>query len=119
MGMDVKGVKPKNEEGRWIRFSIWEWRPLALLMEDIASDLFDARNLKGIHYNDGCGLQDDDKCFILADRIEKWLEERPYLNELEYKLVVADDIRVDYKVTVERVKQFIEFLRSCGGFEIW
>jgi hypothetical protein len=56
MGMDVYGVKPKNEKGEYFRNNVWWWRPLADFIctnyDDIAS------GCESWHSNDGDGLDD-------------------------------------------------------------
>jgi hypothetical protein len=54
MGMDVYGKKPDSEEGEYFRNSVWNWRPLAAYVQEVAPEICAACT----HWdtNDGDGL---------------------------------------------------------------
>jgi hypothetical protein len=54
MGMDVYGVKPKNEKGEYFRNNVWWWRPLADFICNNYDDI--ASGCESWHSNDGDGL---------------------------------------------------------------
>lgn len=57
MGMDVIGVKPKNEKGEYFRNNVWWWRPLAGFIRDTYPDI--AEKCDGWDYNGGDGLDEE------------------------------------------------------------
>lgn len=54
MGMDVFGIKPTNEAGRYFRNNVWYWRPLAHLCNALAPEICAA--CEGWQHNGGDGL---------------------------------------------------------------
>jgi hypothetical protein len=54
MGMDVYGVKPKNEKGEYFRNNVWWWRPLADFICNNYGEI--ASGCESWHSNDGDGL---------------------------------------------------------------
>lgn len=54
MGMDVMGVKPTSETGKYFRRNVWGWRPLWQYVEVMHSDL--ANLVPYSQSNDGDGL---------------------------------------------------------------
>ena len=58
MGMDVTGKAPKSEAGEYFRATVWTWRPLALLLQDLYPDL--TEKVQYLHSNDGDGLEAED-----------------------------------------------------------
>jgi len=104
MGMDVYGKSPSTETGKCFRANVWSWRPLHALIAEIGSDLFDEEMIDLMGSNDGAGLDSQEECDELADRIEDWLETH------KDGLVIEDKD--------EHVKEFVEFLRGCGGFQV-
>jgi len=130
MGMDVYGKSPTTETGKYFRASVWSWRPLHGLIAEVGSDLFDEETLKSMGYNDGAGLDSQEKCDELADRIESWLETNKGGITVEDSTVRVDEngcfIRnavptqglSPYKIGDSHIKEFVKFLRGCGGFEV-
>ncbi len=120
MGMDVYGVEPQNETGKYFRNNIWWWRPLANYIQSAAPT--EALPCQLWHSNDGDGLtkeqtkrlvekldsliQDGSIERFAVDR-EKWLDGLPKESTERY-----------YGFSLDNVKEFTEFLRHCGGFTI-
>ena len=139
MGMDVYGVAPAGEDGKYFRASIWMWRPIWERLRLHCSDLLGEELLSSMAFNDGAGPQDQETCSKIAERLEEWLSEDPRekfsLEEepttlrinTEGKLVSLADLaanpkletRSPYFVSREDFREFIAFLRSCGGFCVW
>ena len=138
MGMDVSGINPISDEGVYFRANVWSWRPLHLLLSNIADDLIDEETMHGMSCNDGCGVKDHDTCCIIADRITVWLENNTDGIELEdapcrvykeaeesggHRFAPEDEDRSltmsAYKISDEHIVEFVTFLRCCGGFAVW
>lgn len=134
MGMDVSGIKPTTEQGEYFRASIWGW-PSVLHVAEMANEAgclgFD---MKGWRYNDGDGLKKQDDCTKLADAMSTTIVylKRTGEKHLPEKLDMAKGLESMFKdsgmkvmgfekegIDFERVENFIGFLRTCGGFEIF
>lgn len=135
MGMDVWGRNPSQPEGKYFRANIWSWRPIQALCLELGQDLFDEENAKRIGMNVGAGLPDQEKCTKLADRFNQWLEHHAGGHQIDLGLRVDDtgrfvtehdlatkpDLKTStpYNVDDDHLKEWVTFLRHCGGFEIW
>ena len=72
MGMDVYGVKPTTEQGKYFRNSVWSWRPLAIYIKFVAPpELYD--KCENWQSNDADGLDADDSQ-KLADLLQAELD---------------------------------------------
>jgi hypothetical protein len=135
MGMDVNGRNPSSHAGEYFRANVWSWPPIHALITELCSDLLDAETLKEMAFNDGAGPQDQKTCTEMAKRFEQWMEHHTEGHGLESDLQVTEDGRFvstvelaqnpdletvsPYEVNDEHLKEWIEFLRHCGGFEVW
>lgn len=139
MGMNVYGVAPAGEAGKYFRASIWGWHPIWERMALLCSDLLNAELLTAMSHNDGAGPQQQETCDKIADRLERWLTEDPrevfFLEHdsgilrvtPEGRFVSEEQLAEDptlvtkspYSVSREHLREFIGFLRSCGGFCVW
>lgn len=72
MGMDVYGLKPKNEKGSYFRNNVWWWRPLWNYCGSVDPTLFE--RVPGGHYNSGDGLKTPEEAealgFLLLKKID-------------------------------------------------
>jgi len=134
-GMDIYGRNPSSEAGKYFRANIWSWRPIHALIEQECADLLDAELLERLGYNNGAGPKDQETCTAMANRFERWLEHHVGGHALDSELqitpegrFVSEDERADnpeletvspYGVEDEHLKEWVEFLRHCGGFEVW
>lgn len=63
--MDVYG-----KSGNYFRANLWSWRPINALIDHV-NDLYDLGiDTSGFPYNDGTGIDNQEKCNELADKIE-------------------------------------------------
>lgn len=135
MGMDVWGKNPAAPSGRYFRANIWSWRPIHALMVELCADLFDDQTLARLGINVGAGPDNQALCDEVARRFANWLEHHCEGHRLEMGLRVTREGRFvteaeqaanpgmetvsPYQVDDEHLKQWVEFLRHCGGFEVW
>lgn len=138
MGMDVWGLKPSSPAGRYFRANIWSWRPIHELNAKLCGDLLDEETLQKMTFNDGAGPTDPDVCKKMAERFEQWLEHHTEGHQLDLGLRVTSEgrfvppnevatlpaeevqeLRSPYAVEDEHLKEWVAFLRDCGGFEVW
>lgn len=139
MGMDVHGIKNKDA---YFRANVWSWRPIHSIITEVASDFIPPDVLRSMCFNEGGGLKSDEDCKKLASRIQLWMEHNTDGHTLpkgsnssdnEFMAAIdsffkgmGPDVKVDkggldpvYSVDDEHLKEFVEFLNTCGGFEVW
>jgi hypothetical protein len=135
MGMDVYGRNPRSEAGEYFRATIWSWPPIHALIAELCSDLLDEKTLESLAYNDGAGPEDQETCTEMARRFEVWMEQHTEGHQLdlgfrvtregrlvtEHELAENPDLEAEspHAVCDDHLKAWIEFLRDCGGFEVW
>lgn len=88
MGMDVYGVKPISENGKYFRANLWSWRPIYFLCDYLNEKHNLGFDLSRFGYNDGAGLNSKDSK-ILAKKMEQYFENHPYLKEDEDRLYLC------------------------------
>lgn len=72
MGMDVYGIKPKNEQGTYFRSNVWYWHPLWGCLEKLHPIL--CGKVESPHDNSGTGLNARDS-LALSKLLKKDLED--------------------------------------------
>jgi hypothetical protein len=132
MGMDVFGVAPKSEAGKYFRATIWSWRPIHELIEK--TNVLPPHLVEGMAFNDGYG-PDDEQAVRLADQLDVMLEgmedentfvlatelqgvEALLMDAINKAGVMVDNQAPVYQADVSRVREFIKFCRESGGFEV-
>lgn len=94
MGMDVMGMNPINNDGETFYANLWSWRPIHFLCEylNMKNNLnFDTSRWG---YNDGSGLNAKD-CLKMADKLERYLKDHPFLKNENDRLYVCLGMWVD------------------------
>ena len=136
MGMDVFGRNPDSPAGEYFRASIWSWRPIHGLIIELCSDLLDEETMQGMAFNEGVGPDDARTCTQMADRFNQWLSRHAnghsvYVERegsFEGAVVAAleqagwkitEDFESNFTVSHEHVRTWVDFLRHCGGFQVW
>ena len=134
--MDVYGRNPSQESGSYFRASIWSWRPIHSLISALCPDELDPELINAMAVNEGQGVEDQETCNAMAEKFEKWLENNscsahsvpsPFLRVTDDgRLLSAEDaagLNVEthspYSVSREHLTDWVQFLRHCGGFEVW
>ena len=133
MGMDVFGMNPSSEAGKYFRASIWSWPPIHNALFRTCSDLLDDELLKALAFNEGAGPNDQRTCDEIARRLSELLKSEPsglYLSPggeqfgwleplFEFPgLRPPSKEAVKYFASSEKVQTFIRFLKACGGFMV-
>ena len=145
MGMDVFGLLPAAESGKYFRASVWSWRPIVCLIREANEKFTLGFDLRHFGTNDGYGLRSQAECDRLASSLQLLLQET---DAKEFTLdeepsgpegavlkmlrrmgwTVSDNphaakhvacCKPAYCTDREQVEEFITFLKHCGGFEIW
>lgn len=147
MGMDVSGIKPVTEAGKYFRANIWSWRPILYLIIECENEhraetgktSLSDEILKGMSFNDGDGPRTADQVKILSDAMARKVMaiKAAGLDVIHVKNWKRDDVHVDragqlksgsptkieespYSASIEHLEEFVAFLRGCGeGFEVW
>jgi len=140
MGMNVYGRNPSAESGEFFRANVWHWRPIHELICELCFDLLDDGLIEAMAFNDGQGPHDHATCIEIAKRFEAWLADNgdgytfpsPDIQATEEgRLVFEDELdqfrrenpgvktRSPYRVSHEGLVEWTEFLKHCGGFEVW
>jgi len=134
MGMDVYGKAPKSEVGEYFRSNVWGWRPIHELIEK--ANVLPQKMLEDMSFNDGAG-PDEELALLLAYQLEQMVEgmddENTFMLSDEVDGPVAalvsalnqEGIEIIsprgpiYSASVAHVRNFIEFVKESGGFEVW
>ena len=132
MGMDVFGVAPKSEAGKYFRANIWSWRPIHELIEK--ANVLPPDLVYHMGFNDGYGPDeqqslllaaqmetmldgmDDDHTFMLTDEIDGPVAALMESIRQSGATIVTDGPA--YQAEVAHVREFITFCRESGGFEV-
>jgi hypothetical protein len=135
MGMDVYGRNPKSEAGQYFRASVWSWRPIHQWLAENCSDVIPEKTMRQLGFNDGAGSRSERICEEIADRLEQYLAYHPdglYMEDSVVRtnpntgqLFSADSVPCGvetvspYQTSPDHLREFIEFLRNCGGFRVY
>tara|TARA_R110002020_G_scaffold55059_1_gene152997 strand:- start:6009 stop:6470 length:462 start_codon:yes stop_codon:yes gene_type:complete len=133
--------RPDSEN--YFRSNWWFWRPIVFQMEVASPELF--AKVKHWGSNDGDGFDNADDCIAMADALEKMehliihaRKEQEAMPDIDCKYCAGTGTRgevdndcnvcdgtgnvrpreADYPHDWEFTKEWIAFLRGCGGFEI-
>jgi len=140
MGYDIFGNKPTAPEGEYYRSNIWYWPPFVAMCRRLAPR--ESKGCKGWEVNEGHGLNATD-ALRLANRLDEFLADgtiaayiedtgEPPVTELQAgalkfirslkKATGGGEVETPGlaapAVTEEDVREFIAFLKTCGGFKI-
>jgi hypothetical protein len=131
MGFDLYG----NKDSSYFRASIWSWQPIMEMIEK--ADVLPPNVLDGMYFNDGQVVKEHEAHW-LADKIEQMLDgvsdEMEYVSWTETPMsgmlsqlvgaLQASGARIEpsapmHSTTAAHVREFVEFCRQSGGFEVW
>jgi len=141
MGYDIYGKKPTAPEGKYYRSNIWYWPPMVAMCRRLAPR--ESKGCKGWELNEGHGLNAADAlrladllAALLADgAIAQYIEDsgEPPVTALQANALkfikaftkaagggeVSAPGLAAPAVSEDDVREFIAFLRACGGFRIF
>ena len=134
MGMDVYGKQPKSDEGEYFRANIWSWRPIHELIEK--ANVLPQNMVEDMAFNDGAG-PDEHQALLLAASIENMIDGMDNDNTFmlssevdgpiaailsqfkEQGIEIVSPRGPVYQAEVAHVREFVQFCRASGGFEVW
>jgi hypothetical protein len=135
MAIDIQGRRPSSLVGKNWRVEFWVWRPIHALIVRLCLDLFDEKSLKDMAFGHGAGATDESTCIEMAKRFEQWMRQHPEGFVLESGIRATEDGRIvterelaenpsletvsAYEAGESDLRKWSEFLKNCGGFEIW
>ena len=135
MAIDIQGRRPSSPVGKNWRVEFWVWRPIHALVVNLCPDLFDEKSLENMAFGRGAGATDERTCLEMANRFEHWMRQHPEGFILESGIRATDDGRIvceqelatnpgletvsPYEATDSDLRKWIDFLKTCGGFEVW
>ena len=138
MGMDVFGRAPTAPIGEYFRRNMWGWGPLAGLVTELCPA--ETAPCTDWHHNDGQGLDAEGAAKLaaklealrdsgeIAARCDKyngwyasWVDEQRAAYDW---LIIGDPESADVEqrpqcITPHDIDDFIDFLKTSGGFSIW
>ncbi len=133
MGMDVYGREPKSEAGVYFRANIWSWRPIHELIEQ--ANVLPQKMVEDMSYNDGAG-PNNEQALLLAAQLDAMLEGMDDEHEFMLSSEVDGPVAVllaqmqnegielvsprgpVYSADVSHVREFVEFCKNSGGFQV-
>lgn len=138
MGMDCYGLKPKSDQGKYFRASIWAWHPIVDVLRHTCGDLLTERQFQGISCNEGRRVTSK-TAEKISIRLAQYLEHctsghvlTP--NEIDPQGVLLAKVLThllgsdqeqdtkfelpSFQVTDEHLSEFADFCCESGGFEV-
>lgn len=144
MGMDVYGRAPKSGKGEYFRSNIWGW---PTILDAIAGTKVLPEDLvEQMAYNAGAG-PDAEQSIALADALDEYLDgviangtfisdDSKYAkvgtatvatemlkvlsgSEGITKVLAGGEEEAQFSADVEFIREFAEFCRDSGGFQVW
>ena len=104
-------------------------------------DLIPDKTYRGMEYNDGYGLRSDRKCNLLSDYLQDVVNvffepsvipfEHECPDDFKWGVSKGGEFYIDvgfpniegqhspYRLGKEHLQGFCDFLRNCGGFQVW
>lgn len=113
MGMDVFGIHPIAECGKYFRNSIWYWHPLWDFIGVVCADVVTDGDRDEGHWNNGHVI-DGAKAKAIGERLTKLLKMG---DVAKYAKKYGSAVRWSC-FTEENVKEFADFCTTSGGFRI-
>ena len=115
MGFDIYGIAATNKKGDYFRNNVWWWRPLWAYVCEVCGDFLNKEDIRAGDFND-CYQIDEDKARQIAERLFSLIEKKKVEQYSDEYSSHSDS--QDYPFATENVKEFAEFCRVSGGFEI-
>jgi hypothetical protein len=120
MPLNAFGRDPSSVEGDRFSLNFHGWRFIHAIADDVCNDISNLGD-----YDIGCGPENQETCNKLADRFDDWLETKTEGESLKMNASANECLPPihpilgnvsDYNLSDETLREWIQFLRSCGGF---
>lgn len=133
MGFDLYGLKVASKKGEYFRNNVWWWRPLWDFVCVHCNDILTEKQQTGGTWNDGTKI--GPKMSIrIADRLQEKINDGTATQEeKDIKKMIKEAKKHNkelkhgdpkynwdeaYPFSMENLKDFIQFCRDSGGFNI-
>ena len=126
-------MEPKNEKGKYFKNNIWWWRRLWYISSYICKDVLNEDDVLGGCFNMGYKIRRE-KAAAMAERLETVLMEKKKYeglvkqsgeiysemqNNMDNLLGKELNIKCSYPFDWKNVKDFYEFVKNSGGFQVY
>ena len=145
MSLKMEARSKENASQGTFSLSCWEWAPLYSLLVGYCSSLIDEDTLRKLADLGGEGPGMQDSCDLVANALELAIHvvepERYGKDSIDVFAIASEELRVNekgnqltpreladsehfrksvtpYRISRERIEEFIAFLRRCGGFRV-
>ena len=145
MSLKMEARSKENASQGTFSLSCWEWAPLYSLLVGYCSSMIDEDTLRKLADLGGEGPQVQDSCDLVANALELAIyvvePERYGKDSIDVFAIASEELRVNeksnqltaaelqdsekfrnsitpYRISADRIKEFITFLRQCGGFKV-
>jgi len=112
----------KENVGYYFRNNVWWWRPLWDYVYQLNDDILTEKDHERGHFNDGHEITEE-QCEVICKRLTEALdngEAEEYKNSYDayVKSLDKNDMNSHYPFDLDNVRNFRNFVRECGGFQI-
>ena len=119
---EAKNTFEKENVGHYFRNNVWWWRPLWDYVYQLNDDILTEEDHEHGHFNDGHEITET-QCEVICKRLTEALdngEAEEYKNKFDayVKSLDKDDMNSHYPFDLDNVRDFRNFVRECGGFQI-
>ena len=119
---EAKNTFEKENVGHYFRNNVWWWRPLWDYVYQVNDDILTAADHEHGHFNDGHEITEE-QCEVICKRLTEALdngEAEEYKNKFDayVKSLEKDAMNSHYPFDLDNVRDFRNFVRECGGFQI-
>lgn len=117
MGFDIYGQAPTSDAGKYFRNNVWWWRPMHALIMLTCGDILTFEEMRELAFNDGYAYSAE-KAEAIASRLAVVAADEKLLASREKQMKERLPEIYWEHWSKDNVLEFVEFLRSCGGFEV-
>ena len=117
MGMDIFGLNPKSEFGKYFRNNIWWWRPMSMLIHETCKSVLTKEQLSSLAYNDGTEYSDA-TANMIARRLELCVDSNIHGKIIRQCRRLSGCEAKSYPYAKQNILNFCKFCRQSGGFSI-
>ena len=119
---DAKDIFEKENVGYYFRNNVWWWRPLWDYVYQLNDDILTEEDYEHGHFNDSHEITEE-QCEVICKRLTEALdngEAEEYKNSYDafVNSLGKDDVNGNYSFDLDNVKEFRNFVRESGGFQI-
>ena len=115
--MDVFGIHPIAERGKYFRNSIWYWHPLWEFVCESCANVLSDRDQEEGHWNNGHSI-DSATARAIGGKLRELLTNGTAARVAKKYEMDVGDTAVSSCFSEENVREFADFCLTSGGFRI-